>query len=179
MDFAYTTNTKSDYSTIVVAGMDQDSNYYVLEIDRFQTSLISEYYRHLFNLYQKWDFRKVICEVTAAQEVIVNDLKQNYIRRQGLPLSIQDFRPNRQMGAKEERINAILQPRYANRSVWHYLGGNCQILEDELILAHPPHDDVKDTLATAIDALVPPPRSAKIISTNRPVQYHAQFGGFI
>lgn len=183
MDFAFTKNAKSDFSSIVVVGVDSDSNYYVLDIDRFQTgdqsSPISEYYRHLLALHQKWDFRKVICEVTAAQSVIVNDLKHNYIVKYGLALSVQDFRPNRQMGVKEERISAILQPRYAENQIWHYLGGNCQVLEDELIMSHPPHDDVKDALATAIDGLVAPSRMNRVIHTDTKPSFHPIFGGFV
>ncbi len=40
--------------------------------------------------------------------------------------------------------------------MWHYEGGNCQILEDELIRQRPPHDDVKNAWADVVDLLVPP-----------------------
>ena len=59
---------------------------------------------------------------------------------------------------KEERMNAILEPRYSNSQIWHYRGGNCQILEEELILNHPPHDDVKDCLSQVIGICVAPMR---------------------
>jgi hypothetical protein len=156
MDFSYTANKKSDYSTIVVVGCDYLNNFYVLDIDRFQTGLLDEYYRHLFQMHSKWGFHEIIAETTAAQEVIVNDLKLNYIRPNGLGLSVKAFKPHKYQGAKEERMEAVLQPRYNNGQMWHYLGGNCQILEDELILRKPPHDDVKDALTTAISACIPP-----------------------
>jgi hypothetical protein len=71
-------------------------------------------------------------------------------------LSVVDHKPTRHQGSKEERLAAILEPRYDNDTVWHYKGGNCQVLEDELILSHPPHDDVMDALASAIEISVPP-----------------------
>ena len=69
--------------------------------------------------------------MTAAQSVIAQALKEQI--RQDVPaLVIEELRPNRHLGAKEERIAATLNPRYENQQVWHYPGGNCQILEEEL-----------------------------------------------
>lgn len=178
VDFAFSLAKSADYTAITVVGVDKDYNYYVLDIERFKSGLISDYFDKILSLHVKWDFRKIICEVTGAQDVIVKDLKNSYIARHGLALSVEDFRPNRQMGAKEERIDAILQPRYSNRQIYHYRGGNCQVLEDELISRNPPHDDVKDALATCIDACVAPAQSfsSKLIgvSTN---YYSSRFGG--
>jgi hypothetical protein len=158
IDFAFSLAKSADYTSIVVLGVDGDNNYYVLDIDRFKTKLISEYFDRILRLHQKWDFRKLRAEVTVAQSVIVEDLKQNYIRKHGLALAIDAFKPNRHMGSKEERLEATLQPRYANRQIWHYVGGNCQTLEEELVLQNPPHDDVKDALASVIEIAVPPSR---------------------
>ena len=56
-------------------------------------------------------------------------------------------------------MEAILQPRYSNMQVWHYSGGNCQTLEEELVLQNPPHDDVKDALASCMEIAVPPSKN--------------------
>lgn len=151
IDFAYSLSDSADYTSIAVVGVDSNRNYYVLDIDRFKTKLVSEYYEHILNLYHKWQFRTLRAEVNAAQVVIVEDLKRNYIYRDGLSLTIKEFRPNRHEGTKKERIAAIVQPRYANGQVWHYKGGHCQVLEEELLLANPPHDDVKDAVASCIE----------------------------
>lgn len=160
IDFAYSLGKKSDYTSIVVIGVDQNSNYYVLDIERFKTKQVSEYFSKVLQMHQKWDFRKIRAEVTAAQEVIVEELKNNYIRKYGLALSVEGVRPTRHQGSKEERMEAILQPRYANGQVWHYQGGNCQTLEDELVLQNPPHDDVKDALSSALEMAVAPSRAS-------------------
>lgn len=156
IDFAYTTKKSSDYTAIVVVGVDSYNNFYILDIDRFKSGLIEEYYDHLLKMHTKWGFWQITAEVTAAQKVIVDDIKINYIRPNGLGLSVKEFRPTRNIGAKEERIDAVLRPRYLNGQMWHYLGGWCQTLEEELMLAKPPHDDIKDTLTTAVMSSTPP-----------------------
>lgn len=156
MDFAYTVKKGSDFSSIVVVGIDCFNNHYVLDIDRYKTGLIDVYYDHLFKMYAKWGFHKVVAECTAAQEVIVNDLKVNYIRPNGLALTIDTYKPNRYEGAKYERIDATLRPRYTNGQMWHFLGGNIDLLEEELQLVFPPHDDIKDALTTAVNACIAP-----------------------
>lgn len=182
IDFAYSLNARADFSCLVVVGCDQDHNYYLLDIDRFQSGKISEYFDHLLRLHTKWDFRKIRAEVTAAQQVIVNDLKDNYIRPHGLVLSIDEHRPTKHQGTKEERISAILQPRFENRQIWFYEGGNTQILEDELVKQFPEHDDVKDSLASCIEICIPPSSSLgssqwKARQEERRGNFHPRFGG--
>lgn len=180
VDFAYSLAKRADFTAIVVVGVDSDFNYYVLEIDRFKTDLIGDYFQHILRLHQKWDFRKIRAEVTAAQKVIVEDLKFNYVRAHGLALSIDEFRPNRTMGNKEERVYSILQPKYQNRQIWHQMTGNFQLLEEELLAAKPPHDDIKDCLATCIDTCIAPSQQRKSLSMDQFSGYsHSRFGGVV
>jgi len=178
VDFAYSTGKKSDYTSIVVLGVDGRNNYYILEIDRFKTDKISDYFSHILKLYEKWGFRKIRCEVSVAQQVIVKDLKENYIRPYGLSLSVDEFRPSRWQGSKEERIMSTLEPKYNNHQIWHYQGGNIQVLEEELIFNNPAHDDVKDALASAVDFAVAPMNMFATKKSNEiQNQFHARFGG--
>lgn len=179
VDFAYSLGKKSDYTAIAVVGCDTYHNYYVLEVDRFKTDKISDYFKHILSLHEKWGFRKIRAEVTAAQSAIVKDLKESYIKPLGLSLSIDEFKPSRWEGSKEERILSVLEPKYANRQIWHYTGGNCQVLEEELIFMNPAHDDVKDALASAIDLSVPPLNVYSMGRDARPAEFnfHKRFGG--
>lgn len=177
VDFAYSDSARADYTAIVVVGIDREGFIYVLDIDRFKTDRISDYFQHILDLHVKWDFRKLSAEITAAQRAIVSQLK-DHVRSYGLYLSIVDHKPTRQQGSKEERIAAVLEPRYDNDTIWHFKGGNCQVLEDELMLSKPPHDDVKDALASAVEIAVPPVG----MGAHRPagqsnVVYHTRFGG--
>lgn len=177
VDFSYSTGRRSDYTAIVVIGVDAGGNIYVLDIDRFKTDRISEYFDHILALYNKWEFRKLAAEVTAAQQAIVRELKESYIRPYGLSVSVEEMKPTRHQGTKEERIAAVLEPKYDNLAIWHYKGGNCQTLEDELILHNPPHDDVKDALASAISISVAPSAHAHRQRNTSNVLYHPKFGG--
>lgn len=178
VDFAYSKTKKADSTSIVVVGCDGYNNYYVLDIDRFKTDKISDYYTHILKLFEKWGFRKIRAEVNAAQVIIVKDLKDNYIRRHGLGLSIDESHPTKWQGAKEERINSTLQPRYANGQIFHYNSGNTQLLEEELLYANPAHDDIKDALAAAIDLAVPPINMFRMTRENKYQDiYNTRFGG--
>lgn len=180
VDFAYTTNKRSDYTAIAVIGVDRNNWIYVLEIDRFKTDKVSEYFEHILELHNKWGFRKLGAEVTAAQSIIVKELKENYLRPYGLSLSIEELKHTRAQGSKEERIAAILEPRYDNMGMWHYKGGHCQTLEDELISQHPPHDDCMDALAAAVSISVAPTgflaRDRKRENRGN-IVFHPKFGG--
>lgn len=179
IDFAFSTKKNADYTSIVVVGIDPHGAIYVLDIERFKTNKISEYFKAIVDLQVKWNFRKIRAEVSVAQEVIVEDLKDNYIRPNGLSLSIDTHRPTRSQGSKEERMAAVLEPRYDSMTIWHYRGGNCELLEEELLLQNPPHDDIKDSLAAAIEICVPPAaqRFKNPGDKGNNLVFHSRFGG--
>jgi hypothetical protein len=175
IDFAFSLKGYADYTAIVVIGVDHTGAYYVLDMDRFRTNKITEYYERLYKAYMKWGFRKLRAEVTVAQEAVVEELKDR-IREYGLSFSIDKYRPVRSMGTKDERIHAVLAPRYENMSIWHYKGGAIDDLELELKQQRPPHDDIKDALANAIAIAVIPRDAKKDMSTNV-LPFNSRFGG--
>jgi hypothetical protein len=176
IDFAFSLKKKSDNSAIVVIGVDEDNYIYVLDIDVFKSDKIAEYFKHLVDLHAKWEFKKLRAEVTVAQSIIVGDLK-DLMRREGLVLSIDEHRPTRNEGSKEERIAAALEHRYENMSVWHFKGGYIDVLEEELVLARPAHDDIKDALASAVEIAVKPKRSRGEDTNNNVISFNPRFGG--
>lgn len=176
VDFAFSLSKKADYTALVIVGVDSENSIYVLDIDRFRTDRISEYFKHILELSTKWSFRKMRAEVTVAQQAIVVQLKE-LIKQHGLSISIDEYRPNRHQGNKEERIAATLEPRYDNLQIWHYRGGNIQVLEEELMSRHPPHDDIKDALAAAIDIAIKPSKSINRTMKNNIVWANTRFRG--
>ena len=184
IDFAFSLNKKADYTCIVVIGIDASNGIYILDIDRFRSNQISEYFDHILRMHHKWDFRKLRAEITVAQEIIVKALKDDYIRTYGLALSIVDHRPSFKEGTKEERIESSLQPKYSNLQMWHYKGGNCELLEEELVSQRPAHDDIKDCLSSAVAIAIPPnfsgvsnlSLSKRSAEAGEPL-YHPRFGG--
>lgn len=178
IDFAFSLTKKSDYTAIVVIGVDEDNFIYVLDIDRFKTDKISEYFNRVAQLHAKWEFKKLRAEVTVAQSIIVRDLKDR-LREEGLRLSIDEYRPLRKEGSKEERIASALEHRYDNGMVWHYKGGYIDVLEEELILARPPHDDCKDALASVVEVAIKPKRSRQDDRPSNVLQFNSRFGGTV
>lgn len=178
MDFAYSLKPTADYTCIAVVGTDGKGNYYVLDIVRFKTNKVSEYADAILKAHDKWKFRRIRCETTAAQSIIVEELKKTYIRQAGALLTVESFSPTRSMGTKEERMDAILRPRYEGQSVWHYRGNMIDELENELKQSKPKHDDVKDALATAIHMAGSPLRQAARLERSKPaLSYNGRFGG--
>ena len=177
IDFAFSLTKRADYTALVVVGVTGDGNIYILDIDRFRTERIKEYYDAILSAHTKWGFRKIRAEITSAQKAIVRDIKDNYIRPAGLALSVDEHNPTRHQGGKEERIKANLQPRYDNLQIWHYKGGHCQTLEEELINEFPPHDDIKDALSAVIDITVAPTNSRSGSRRENNIIHHPRFGG--
>jgi hypothetical protein len=179
VDFAYSLNRAADFTAIVVIGIDADANIFVLDIDRFKTKKIIDYFESIAKLHATWKFQKLQAEITAAQEVIVESIK-DYVKQRGLRLSIDGYRPSRQEGTKEQRIAAALEPRYDDDKVWHLEGGWTSVLEEELVQARPAHDDIKDALASAVSIAIKPQRASgnaiqDFLSSSMP---QSRFGGF-
>ena len=175
IDFAFSLKASADYTALVVIGVDHDGNIYVLDCQRKRTNKTKDYYDMVYNAHMKWGFKKIRAEVTAAQEVIAERIKDD-IKADGLMLRVDKHRPTRVMGTKEERIQNTLLPYYDNNAVWHFEGGLCETLEQELVMDKPPNDDLKDALANAIEIMQIPMKQAHR-RRERNVIYNSRFGG--
>lgn len=171
VDFAYSLTGRADSTAIVVVGVDEDNNKYVLDIDRFKCTRINEYYDHIIAAHQKYNIRKLRAECTAAQQVIVNALKDK-LADNSIRLVIEEYKP---MANKEERVSATLRPLYEDHRIFHYRGGNCELLEEEVKQLKPAHDDIKNALADAIDISVAP--RATTYKRQQPIKRLGRFGG--
>jgi hypothetical protein len=126
---------------------------------------------HLNRLYSRWGWIRLRAEVNAAQNLAIEQIKDNN-KQLGIFYTIDKCN---QQTNKELRIMTNLEPRYAQGMIWHYRGGFVEALEQELISTKPPHDDMADALAAAVEIAVPPSRrgTADIVE----LKYHARFGG--
>lgn len=171
IDFAFSIANRADSTAIVVVGVDSDNNRYVLDIDRFKTDRIQEYYNHVIAIHEKYNLKKLRAEVTVAQQVIVTALKDK-LAENSTRLVIEDYRPQTK---KEERVLAVLKPLYEDHKVLHYKGGNCELLEEELKQLKPAHDDIKNALADAISIAVAPKQ--RTFRKFQEVKVMSRFGG--
>lgn len=177
-DLAFTEGKRSDYTALVVAGMNEDGQIFVLDIMRFKTSQIPLMAEAIRKLAARWSLRAIRIEVGAAQTAVVREIKR-VLASQGISLYIEEVTRSRTEGTKQERIDMTLLPRYQQSLVWHYRGGNCQILEEEVEQAHPAHEDISDAFATAVEKLVPPSRilRAHDLKHTQKIQTNSRFGG--
>lgn len=166
MDVAWTDTTSSDYTAIVVIGIDADGFIYVLDLDRFKTTDFLEYYKRVQQLQERWGFRRMLVETNAGGHLVAQEIEK-FVRRNGGSLVVERRPVNSRSGSKEERWAAVLEPRYESKSVFHSRGGLTEILETELVSARPKNDDLKDALCAAISVAVPP-------SNNRGLQEYPQ-----
>ncbi len=176
VDFAFSLKAKADYSTIAVIGMDVDKHIYVLDLARFKTDRVAGYFNEIERLYHKWGFKRIRMEAVAAQKQIVNELKYTYFPDNNIYCTVEEHTPTRSHGTKEERIQATLKVRYEQGYIYHYRGGNCELLEAELRFEAPPHDDLKDALTIAVTAAKPPSRQYGMPVEDN-VIYNRKFGG--
>ena len=179
VDFSYTLSLRSDYTAIAIVGIDQDRNYYVLDLDRYKTKSIKEHFTHLLELHKRWDFKKLVVEAVSGAVPLINELKESYLKPNGIMLTIEEVKPTKHDGTKQERLKAILDPRYTNMQVWHSRHGNIQTLEDELVLQFPPHDDCKDAVANAMHFAIAPSRNLGVYLDSNVYQLrsYSRFGG--
>lgn len=175
IDFASTMKKTSDYTAIAVIGIDAHRNIFILAIDRFKTDKISVMCDHLDALYEKWQWLKLLAEVDGQQNLVVEQVKETN-RDRGVYYTIEKEKHNTD---KTIRTFSILEPRYAAGQLFHYRGGNCQVLEDELTMARPPHDDVRDATAAAVSICKAP--SSHTVNRNNGtgggLSFHSRFGG--
>ena len=175
IDFASTLGKKSDYTTIAVIGIDSEHNIFVLDLQRFKTDKISVMQEALAKAYAKWRWIKLRGEATAAQNLVVQQIK-DFNRKQGIFYSIEIFKP---ISDKITRIKTTLEPRYAQNMIYHFRGGLCELLELELASDRSPHDDLKDALASAVEIAIPPVKHRKRYETEDNLVFNVKFGGIV
>ena len=146
---------RRDYTSLALVGIDQDGFIYVLALERFQTDKPEVYYAKIEELYDYWEFTKITIETNTAGKIIKNAI-ESLVRVNGGKLEVEGKPHTSHSGKKEERIAQALHSRYRNGTMFHTKGGYTKLLEEELKLAKPPHDDLKDALAIAVAECVTP-----------------------
>lgn len=152
IDPALSLSKDADYTAMVVIGVDQYNNIYILDIVRARFSP-NDIINEIFRLREKHDLVDIGIETIAFQKALAYILREDdrFKRR---PFRITELKPNER--SKDVRIKG-LQPFYENGKVFHskHLANNIY-LEDELIrFPRSTHDDVLDALAYAPDIIFP------------------------
>lgn len=174
-DLAYTINASSDFTAFAVVGLDCDGFIYILELDQVQTDKYDVMYKMARRLHDKWGFRKIRMETNAGANLVVEYMKTE-ARRDGRALIIEGARA---MGEKTERCNMILLPKYSAHTVLHYKGGLTNLYEEQITLQRPPHDDLRDAVAAAVEISRPPSKrlGRMVNDPSKVIGINERFGG--
>lgn len=176
-DLAYTEGKRSDFTAFAVIGVDSDGFIYILELDQFKTTKYDRIYEAALRLFRKWHFNKLRMETNAGANLVVEYMKTE-IRKEGETLIIEGKRSE---GEKVERCAAILVPRYTSKSILHYEGGFTNIYEEQVVLARPAHDDLRDAVAAAVEISKPPSERRRRAHADETrgnvIQFNPRFGG--
>lgn len=160
----------SDYTAIVVAGMDHQRQLYVRHILRAKMTY-SEIIQNMFEINSIYKPKVILLETLGSQKSIMYELN-NQQKIKGAWLPIQEIR--QRPVAKEERIRA-LAPFYEFGRIFHIR--ECPQLDDlEYELATFPsskHDDVVDALSSILEVATAPSshKTSDTIKEKRRVLY--------
>lgn len=175
-DLAYTEGARSDFTAFAVIGVASDGFIYILELDQFKTTKYERIYKAAERLFEKWKFKKLRMETNAGANLVVEYLKDR-IREEGKTLVVEGKRAE---GEKTERCAAILLPRYQNKTIWHPRGGYITAYEEQVTLARPSHDDLRDAVAAALEISKPPAKrrlSPGAETRGNIIGFNPRFGG--
>lgn len=152
IDPALTVSKDADYTAIVVIGVDEWGDIFILDILR-KKLLPNELIDTIFFVREKWQVYDIAIETQAFQKILAYSLRADD-RFKKRPFHITELKTNDR--DKEQRIRG-LQPLYDNAKVFHSkLLPNNIYLEDELIrFPRSQHDDIIDALAYSLDVMYP------------------------
>lgn len=152
VDPAISQEKTSDYTGMVVVGVDQFNYLYVLDILR-ERLLPHQIINYIFMLALKHQVGEVALEAIAYQKTLAYSLREE-MRRRNKYLKVTEITSHQK--SKEDRIKG-LQPLYENGRVLHNrLHPNNFFLEDELLrFPRGSHDDVIDAFSFLLDIIYP------------------------
>jgi predicted phage terminase large subunit-like protein len=146
-DLAVSSKQGSDWTVIMVTGMDRHMNLYVLEINRFRTSDPDVVIDEIFKTCATWGCDMLTMEVVAFQKTFVRFFEKEMDRR-NIQLNIIEL--TRPSTTKLQRIKSVAAPIKNGLIKWTM---DMPELEDELnavtAMKTGAHDDIIDALADA------------------------------
>lgn len=169
IDPAISMSKDADYTAMVVGGVDEWNNIFVLDLIRERMSP-NQIIEHIFRLRDLWNLSDIAIEQVAFQKVLGYSMRDDE-RFKLHPFHITELKPNER--SKDQRIKG-LQPLYENGKIFHNRSlANNIYLEDELVrFPRSTHDDLIDALAYLPDVAFPARQSKRVRSKKTHYLYH-------
>jgi phage terminase large subunit-like protein len=177
-DFAFTENVGSDYTAYAVVGVSATGAHYLLDIVQFKTEKMDVYWENFAKLARYWGFRVLEAEKNAGANVVLKEM-QVRCAKEGLQVA---FNCTHKVGDDSNKMDmkmAILDPIYMAGNFYHQRTGLVKIYEEQVTLARPKNDDMRDAVILAVKRLQLADRRmlSKMASSKRLYQPASRFGG--
>lgn len=158
VDPALSMAKEADFTAMVVVGLDEYNDIYILDLVRRKMTP-SDIINEMLRLAERWSLTDVGIEMVAYQKSLSYSLRDD-LRFKRRPFHITELKPNER--TKDQRIKG-LQPLYENGKVYHdKVHSNNIYLEDELVrFPRSSHDDLIDALAYCLDFIYPSRQKTK------------------
>ena len=153
IDPAISLEKGADYTAMIVCGVDEWSNVFVLDVWRGRVQ-VYQLINKLFEMAEIWHPNHIGLETVAYQKALAYSLREEMNkRRRYLPIS--EIQPHER--SKDQRIQG-LQPLYYNHKIFHYKDNAFNYYFEAELKEYPrnQHDDMIDAFSYALDFIHPP-----------------------
>jgi predicted phage terminase large subunit-like protein len=176
IDPAATSNTSSDYTCIVVGGVDDQNNFYVVDMylgkEPFNTWL-----QKMYQLLDKWRLSAVTIESVGFQKQLIESIRDRFSTNR--PIQIREYGSSQEH--KQDRIEATLQPLFSsgkcfmNQNISKIPG-----LRDQFNLFGRPSvkDDAPDAMAMLKEISTPLSKQVQPFNPRKKM-LNSRYGGYI
>lgn len=176
IDPAATSNASSDYTCIVVGGVDDQNNFYVVDMylgkEPFNTWL-----QKMYQLLDKWRLSAVTIESVGFQKQLIESIRDRFSTNR--PIQIREYGSSQEH--KQDRIEATLQPLFSsgkcfmNQNIAKIPG-----LRDQFNLFGRPSvkDDAPDAMAMLKEISTPMSKQVQPFNPRKKM-LNTRYGGYI
>lgn len=133
----------ADFTAVVVAGVDELNNWYVLDYE-YDKMKPKELIDAVFRFYQTYKPRKIGLETTGGRKGLLYSFRDEE-RHQGIRLPLEELKRDT-TEAKEFRIKGVLQPIVEQKRLFVQIGHR-ELIEELKTFPRSRHDDLLDALA--------------------------------
>jgi len=176
IDPAATSNAHSDYTCIVVGGMDSEGNLYVVDM-YLGKEPFSKWLDAMYGMLDKWKLSAVTIEAVGFQKQLINSIRDRFNTYR--PIQIREYKT--EQTNKHERIEAALQPLFSSGKFFmNQTLSTKQGLKDQFNLFGRPtvKDDAPDAIAILKEISVPTNSKQQPFNPHK-TNVNTRYGGFV
>jgi len=178
VDPAATYHEYSDYTCIAVGGLDDDNEFYVVDM-YLDKQPFSVWVNKMFDLLDRWNLSAVTIEVAGFQKQLIHSIREMFNKRR--PITIREWVPSPKED-KYSRIEAALQPLISN-GMFHMNQEISKLrgIQDQFNLfgRSSAKDDAPDACAMLKAISISPASVMQPFNPTKKRAFNNRYGGFV